>query len=165
MLVDRLFPFCRTLSFTWNLVTMSGKCLGNDCNAFFLWNSSSVWTRKLPLPFHWPEGDSKTGIPLDVCAPCASENPSSVDFRPCSAHNDSLFIKLNEIWSGLNTECFILKLTGCFNVVSVPDFLSCLICSVLNCYNVLCHPTKLEALRICCGGLRITGAGGSTHID
>ncbi len=66
----------------------------------------------------------------------------SVDFRPSSAHNDGLFMKFGEIWSGVNTECFILKLTlfsdttdqdTCFHVVSVSDFLSCLTCSALNC--------------------------------
>ncbi len=42
------------------------------------------------------------------------------------------------------------KLTGCFNVVSVSDFLSCLICSVLNCI-VLRQPAKIEVLCVCCG--------------
>ncbi len=54
------------------------------------------------------------------------------------------------IWSGTNKERFILKLTGFFNVVSVSDFLSFLICSVLNCYIVLHHPAKIETLYICC---------------
>ncbi len=75
-------------------------------------------------------------------ATAASENLWSVDFRPSSAHNDGLFMKFGEIWSGVNTECFILKLTlfsdttdqdTCFHVVSVSDFLSCLTCSALNC--------------------------------
>ncbi len=35
------------------------------------------------------------------------------------------------------------------------DFLSSSICSVLNCCTVLHHLAKVEALLICCGGLRI----------
>ncbi len=73
-------------------------------------------------------------------------------------------------------EGFILKLTRCFNDVSVSDFLSSLICSMLNYCNVFRHPAKTEALRICCGGLWITGAvtkykrnaaavSGSSHVD
>ncbi len=45
------------------------------------------------------------------------------------------------------------KLTGCFNVVSVSDFLSCSICSVLNCI-VLRQPAKIEVLCVCCGRSR-----------
>ncbi len=54
-------------------------------------------------------------------------------------------------------ECFTLKLTRCFNVVSVSDFLPCSICSVLNCCVVLHRLAKIEALCICCGRLWITG--------
>ncbi len=36
-------------------------------------------------------------------ATTASENLWSADFRPGSAHNDSLFIKFGEIWSGFKT--------------------------------------------------------------
>ncbi len=73
----------------------------------------------------------------------------SVDFRPGFTQTDVLFIRLSEIWSGINTEYFILKLARCFNVVSVSNFLSCTICSVLNCCILFYHPAKIEALRIC----------------
>ncbi len=72
-------------------------------------------------------------------ATTTSENLWPVDFRPGFAHIEVLFMKFGEIWSGVNTECFILKSTGCFNVVFVSDFLSRLICSVLNCCVVLRH--------------------------
>ncbi len=113
-------------------------------------------------------------------ATLASEYLSSVDFRAGSSHNDAFFLKLSDIWSGFNTECFILKLTWCFKVVSVSDFLSRRlsrsVCSVLNCCVMLCYLAKTDALRICCWGLRIIGAAteskrnvaavrGSTHID
>ncbi len=76
----------------------------------------------------------------------------------------------------VNAECFILKLTGWFNVVSVSDFLSGSIYSVLNCCIVLRHLVEIEALCICCGGLWISGAvtelvcdaaavSGSSHTD
>ncbi len=90
-------------------------------------------------------------------ATVASENLWSVDFKPGSTHNDSLFMKLSEIWSGINTECFILKLTRCFNV-SVSDYLSRSMGSVLNCCVVLHHLAKIEALRICCRWLGIIRA-------
>ncbi len=61
-------------------------------------------------------------------------------------------------WSGVNMECFILKLTECFNAVSESNFLSPSICSVLNCCFVLCHLAKTEFLCICCRGLWITRA-------
>ncbi len=71
-------------------------------------------------------------------ATVASENLWSVDFRPGSAHNDGLFMTLSEVWSGINMKCFILKWTGCFNVVSRS------ICSVLNCCVVLHHLAKVS---------------------
>ncbi len=88
-------------------------------------------------------------------ATAVSENLWSVYFRPDSAHNDSLFMKLSEIWSGVNTECFTLKLTGCFHVVSVSDLLLRWICHVLNCCIVLRHPAKthttgMEEMLWCC---------------
>ncbi len=49
------------------------------------------------------------------------------------------------MWSGVDTEYFILKLTGCFSDVSVSDFLSRSICSVLNCCVVLCQSAETEA--------------------
>ncbi len=107
----------------------------------------------------------------------ASENLWSVDFRPGSTHTKVLFMKLSEIWSGINTGCFILKqFSRCFHVWSGSDFRFQSICSVLNCCVVLQHLAKIEALCFCCRGLRIavatteqkcsaTTASGSTHID
>ncbi len=74
----------------------------------------------------------------ELSATVASENLWSVDFRPGSAHNDGLFMKLSEVWSGINMKCFILKWTGNFNVMSRS------ICPVLTCCVVLRHQAKIS---------------------
>ncbi len=72
-------------------------------------------------------------------------------------------MKLSEIKSCVNTECFNLKI---LNIVMLYlCLISCprLICFVLNCYIVLRHLAKIEALRIYCGGLRTAVA--AAYID
>lgn len=67
--------------------------------------------------------------------------------------------------------CWIIN--WMLHLVYLPDFLSRAICFVVNHCVVPQHPAKTEAVRICCGGLRIgggvtewnaTAAGGSARI-
>ncbi len=60
-----------------------------------------------------------------------------------------LQVVVREIWSAVNTVHLFWKLTQCFILYFVHNFLSCLICSVLNLCAVLRHPARIASLCMC----------------
>ncbi len=144
-------------------VTQSVSNLGIQLDAYAFRNSSAACLPRAPpsishLPavfrLHARTHHSQTAwvarprdfvVITESSAATASENLWSVDFRHGSAHNDGLFLKLSEIWSGVNTECCIVKLTRCFNV-SVSDFLSHLICWIAALCSIIRQNRSLAYL-------------------
>ncbi len=68
-------------------------------------------------PDSWSQRLQEFAVITESSATTASENLWSTGL---ALHIMTLFMKLSEKSSGVNT-CFILKLTGCFNALSVPD--------------------------------------------
>ncbi len=146
LLQDVIYTTCLHISYHYPILIEIVTLSLNNSFSVLNWVCAS-WNGSAASLLHDPSSSDMTGFHSNF----RITELLSFDFRLGSVHNDVFLWSLVK-YVLASTQGFIFKLTWCFNVVSVSNFLSRSIGSVLNCCFELRYPAKIETLCICCGG-------------